>query len=158
MIRRRPIGQAVTGWTPPSSPDFKSIEGKYARLDAFDPDAQAEVIHAANKEDAENEIWTYLPYGPFETDAEYRDWMTASAALQDPYFLAIFDKEKNAYGGVASYLRVKPNDGSIEVGHINFAPQLQKTRAATEAIFLMMDWAFSQGYRRFEWKCDALNA
>ena len=75
----------------------------------------------------------------------------------DPQFYAVFNKDSDAYEGVASFLRIDPSAGSIEVGHINFSPALQKTRAATEALYLMMAWAFDAGYRRFEWKCDALN-
>ena len=157
MIQRRPIGQPVPNFKTPITPNAKSIEGAYARLDVLDK-SQAKELHNANSGDAADIIWTYLPYGPFETQKEYTSWLTKMTGLKDPYFYAIFDKEAGKYGGVASYLRIKPNDASIEVGHINFAPQLQHTKASTEAIFLMMEWAFEEGYRRFEWKCDALNA
>jgi len=79
------------------------------------------------------------------------------AAGSDPLFYAITDLDSGHLGGVASYLRITPQAGTIEVGHINFAASLQRTRAATEAIFLLIQWAFEAGYRRFEWKCDALN-
>ncbi|MEM7241422.1 MAG: GNAT family protein [Pseudomonadota bacterium] len=158
MIRKRPIGQPVNGWQVPPHPDMPMIDGAYARLEVMQAKAHAADLHAANIADKDGEIWTYLPYGPFKTEKTYRDWMNGFEGSTDPVFFAIYDKETKAFGGVASYLRIKPNDGSIEVGHINFAPRLQKTRAATEAIFLMMDWAFAQGYRRFEWKCDALNS
>ena len=102
--------------------------------------------------------WTYLPYGPFETLESYVQWMDETCRGSDPLFFAIIDKATGKAVGVASYLRISPASGSIEVGHINYSPLLQKTRAATEAMYLMMKYAFELGYRRYEWKCDALNA
>jgi len=98
-----------------------------------------------------------LPYGPFATAAELADWMRATCTKLDPYFFAIINQATQRAVGVASYLRINPDSGSIEVGHINFAPQLQSTIGATEAMYLMMRWAFMAGYRRYEWKCNALN-
>ena len=115
----------------------------------------AAALHDANS--ADPAIWDYLPYGPFPTIDGYADWIADITADGDPFFYAIEDLETGALGGVASYLRINPRAGSIEVGHINFARRLQRTRAATEAMFLMMAWAFEAGYRRYEWKCDALN-
>jgi RimJ/RimL family protein N-acetyltransferase len=83
-------------------------------------------------------------------------WRT-HAARRIPYFFAIIDQASNRAIGVASYLRINPQSGSIEVGHINFAPVLQGTIGATEAMYMMMRWAFDAGYRRYEWKCNALN-
>jgi RimJ/RimL family protein N-acetyltransferase len=102
-------------------------------------------------------VWDYLPYGPFHSAAAYHRWVSDMADKSDPYFYAIKSAETQDYLGVASYLRIDPNMGTIEVGHINFSPVLQKTPAATEAIYLMMKWAFENGYRRFEWKCDSRN-
>ena len=79
------------------------------------------------------------------------------AGQSDPFFYALRDKASGQVGGVMSYLRITPAAGSIELGHINLSPQIQRTRAATEAMMLMIGWAFEAGYRRFEWKCDALN-
>ena len=75
----------------------------------------------------------------------------------DPLFYVIRQRDTGHCGGVAAYLRIAPQAGSIEVGHINLSPELNRSRASTEAMFLMMDWAFRAGYRRYEWKCDALN-
>jgi RimJ/RimL family protein N-acetyltransferase len=79
------------------------------------------------------------------------------AVRDDPWFVALIDRATGRAAGVASYLRIDPAAGSIEVGHINLAPAIQRTRAATEAMYLMMRWAFEAGYRRYEWKCNALN-
>ena len=101
-------------------------------------------------------MWLYMPYGPFATAEAYRAWVEDVAGRPDPFFYAIVDKVRGPLG-VASYLRIDPPAGSIEVGHIALSPALQRTAAATEAMFLMMAWAFRAGYRRYEWKCNALN-
>ena len=150
------LGAAVPRWTPPERPRWTVIEGRWVRLERLDPARHAADLHAANR--ADDRIWDYLPYGPFGTEAEYRAWAEAMAAEEDPRFYALIDRETGRAGGVASYLRISPSAGSIEVGHINLAPILQGSRAATEAMYLMMRWAFEAGYRRYEWKCNALNA
>ncbi len=104
-----------------------------------------------------DEVWDFLPYGPFSSSAQYHRWVREVEADPALQFYAIKNLATGAFEGVASYLRIAPEAGSIEVGHINFSPALQRTRAATEALFLMMRWAFDAGYRRFEWKCNALN-
>jgi len=134
------------------------MAGDYARLERLDASQHAHDLHEANCADATGRIWAYLPYGPFTDLAHYAGWLESAAPSTDPMFYAIRDLETGQIGGVASYLRIAPQSGSIEVGHINLAPPLQQTRAGTEAIYLMMRWAFDAGYRRFEWKCDALNA
>ena len=102
-------------------------------------------------------LWDYLPYGPFSSASQYHRWVRETVADQEHLFFAVFDLETDTCGGVLSFLRIAPAAGSIEVGNINFSPALQRTRAATEALFLTMQWAFEAGYRRFEWKCNALN-
>ena len=151
----RPVGPLVPGWTPPQAPTGDVLEGRYTRLEPLEAAAHAEALFPAYA--GQDWVWDYMPYGPFETAEGYRDWMAGMQGQPDPLFYAIRDLETGALGGVASYLRVTPAAGSIEVGHINYAPRLQRTRAATEAMYLMMRWAFDAGYRRYEWKCDALN-
>jgi RimJ/RimL family protein N-acetyltransferase len=154
-----PVGFPVEDWQGCPPPPRTPLEGRYCRVEPLDPDRHAAALHQANLEDAENRIWTYLPYGPFETLDDYRAWMAASCLGDDPLFHAIIDKSRGVACGVASYLRIDPPFGVIEVGHINFAPRLQNTRAATEAMYLMMRRVFDElGYRRYEWKCNALNA
>ncbi|PTX57050.1 RimJ/RimL family protein N-acetyltransferase [Litoreibacter ponti] len=145
----------LADWTPPERPEFRTRAGRYAVLERIDPDAHAGDLHRANS--ADDAIWDFLPYGPFASSARYHRWAREMAALEDPRLYAVKSCESGHYCGVASYLRIAPEAGSIEVGHINFAPELQRTPAATEAIYLMMSWAFEAGYRRFEWKCDAAN-
>lgn len=155
----QPIGFPLPGWSARPRPPRTAMAGRYCRVEPIDPAAHAEALHRANARDAEGRIWTYLPYGPFATSADYRAWMERSCLGDDPLFHAIVDGASGDAVGVASYLRIDPPMGVIEVGHINYSPALQHTRAATEAMYLMMRRVFDElGYRRYEWKCDALNA
>lgn len=131
------------------------MQGRYVRLEPLSPDRHAVALFDAYR--GHDALWDYMAYGPFATVDAYRDWMQRVTAQADSVFFAVRSLETGQVGGVTSYLRIKPAAGSIEVGHINYAPVLQKTRAATEAMALMMGWAFDTGYRRYEWKCDALN-
>ena len=106
--------------------------------------------------DAKGGNWTYMPYGPFADLGVFTEWAKSTCFGDDPKFYTIFLANQPA--GLASYLRIDPKIGCIEIGHIHLSPLLQRTRAGTEALLLMIEWAFRAGYRRLEWKCDALNA
>jgi RimJ/RimL family protein N-acetyltransferase len=108
--------------------------------------------------DASGRAWTYLFAGPYDTLPAYRQWLETSCLGDDPMFLAIIDAATGRAVGVASFMRIDVKYGVIEVGNINYSPLLQRTPAATEAMYLMMKRAFELGYRRYEWKCDSLNA
>ncbi|WP_120497721.1 GNAT family N-acetyltransferase [Kiloniella sp. EL199] len=154
----QPIGPIVQNWTEPQRPTFMMIAGRYCKIERLDPLRHTEDLFEANSLCKEDQIWTYLAYGPFDKLETYREWITDMSAKDDPLFYAIVDKKTNKALGVASYLRITPTAGSIEVGHINFSPALQKTVMATEAMYLMMHHVFVElGYRRYEWKCNALN-
>ena len=129
-------------------------------LRPVDPAADAEALWAvSHPPEGEPAIWTYLPYGPFESAAELRVALAAVEDSTDPLFFTIVALPEERPVGVASYLRVAAQDGVIEIGHIWFGSPLQRTAAATEAIHLLARHAFEDlGYRRLEWKCDALNA
>jgi len=133
------------------------MAGRFCRLEPLDPDLHAATLSAALAGGGEVKNWTYLPYGPFRTLADFRAWMIASCLGDDPLFFAIIDLADDQPAGMASYLRIAPENGSIEGGHIHYASCLQRTPAATEAMYLLMERAFELGYRRYEWKCDALN-
>jgi RimJ/RimL family protein N-acetyltransferase len=149
------FGAALPGWKVPPRPVGVVLEGSVVRLERMDPDLHAaDLFRAYSGHDA---LWDYLPYGPFSSAAGYNRWARDTACGADPLFYVIRQIASGHCGGVASYLRITPDSGSIEVGHINLSPELNRSRAATEAMFLMMDWAFANGYRRYEWKCDALN-
>lgn len=151
------VGEPLPNFSPPPRPDSSMLAGNFCRLEALDAGRHATELYVANVTDAEQLIWTYLPYGPFDDVAGYSAWVAEQAALDDPWFYAIIDQQTGLATGVASYLRIMPASASIEVGHINFSPLLQNTPAASEAMYLMMRNAFELGYRRYEWKCDSLN-
>jgi RimJ/RimL family protein N-acetyltransferase len=155
----QPIGFDVPGWTARQPPPRTPMEGRYCRIEPIDPAKHAAELFAANARDLEGRNWTYLAYGPFTDLAGYRGWMRAACLGDDPLFHTVIDGKSGTAAGVASYLRIDPPVGVIEVGHINYSPLIQRTPAATEAMFLMMRRVFDElGYRRYEWKCDALNA
>ena len=154
----QPIGVLVVGWEGAQPPSREPMAGRFCRVEPLDPDMHAAALYAANALDTDGRMWTYLPNGPFATFESYRDWMDGVCKSTDPLFFAIVDGATGKAVGVASYLRIDPRNGSIEVGHLAFSPLLQRTPAATEALYLMMERAFDLGYRRYEWKCNALNA
>jgi len=154
----QPIGFSIGDWTPPVRPPAEPMIGRYCRLERLDADRDGQSLFDAYALDSEGRNWTYLPHGPFENYAEFHIWLSGMAKLDDPFFFTIIDAESQTSVGIASYLRITPPAGSIEVGHIHYSPLLQRTPAATEAMYLMMEQAFALGYRRYEWKCDALNA
>jgi len=154
----QPIGFPLPDWSPRQRPPRTPMEGRFCRIEPLDR-RHAAGLFAANAEDTEGRIWTYLPYGPFASLEPFQGWVEAMARGEDPLFHAILDRASGRALGVASYLRIDPPVGVIEVGHINYAPALQRRPAATEAMYLMMRRVFDElGYRRYEWKCDALNA
>ena len=146
------LGKPVD-WRPVPAPEPEPLVGERVLLRPVSPD-DAEALHAVSTDPA---IWTYLPDGPYASVDDMRARLEEIAGSSDPLFFAIVrDGEPQ---GIASYLRIDQQNGSIEIGHIWFGTPLQRTTAATEAIFLLMRHAFDDlGYRRFEWKCNALNA
>ena len=150
-------GEVVSGFKVPPHPKGISIDGKLVSIKPLIANEFAEELFMANALDKEGINWEYLPYGPFENLSDYIDWIQSFEEHNDPVFFAIISKKLKKAIGIASYLRINPNDGLIEVGHINYSPLLQRTTEGTEAMFLMMQWAFDNGYRRYEWKCNALN-
>jgi RimJ/RimL family protein N-acetyltransferase len=154
----QPIGFALPDWTPPPRPPRETLTGRYCRVEPLDPSRHPQDLHIANRLDPSGRAFTYLSSGPFESLESYRHWITTSCLGPDPLFHAIVDGATGKSVGVAAYMRIDPANGVIEVGHLNFSPLLQQTRAATEAMHLMMKRAFALGYRRYEWKCDSLNA
>ena len=155
MAEKRVLGAVVEGWTQPPKPGPDRITGHYAGLERLDADAHAADLFQAFVSDPT--LWDYLFEGPFTSASSFHRWLRDCAAKPDTFFLAIRDLATGTCTGMASYLRIAPEAGSIEVGNICFGPALQRTRAATEAMYLMMQWAFEAGYRRYEWKCNALN-
>jgi len=161
----QPIGFALPEWKPPPVPPHAPMDGRYCRLEPL-ARTHAPALWEAFSLDRAGRNWTYLAQDPFQRVDDFEAWVAHSAESVDPQFYAVVSEPSWADSpapfavavGVASYLRIAPEAGTIEVGHIHFSPRLQHTRAATEAMYLMMRRAFELGYRRYEWKCDALNA
>jgi RimJ/RimL family protein N-acetyltransferase len=143
-------------WKPARPPARKPIEGETIRLEPLDASRHARQIYAEMA--GADELWQFLPYGPFETEEAFTAWIAECAASTDPLFYAIVDRASGLPLGQGSLMRIVPQHGVIEVGHLLFTPRLQRTRQATEAIYLWARHAFDElGNRRLEWKCNALN-
>lgn len=152
----RPVGPALTGFSPPPAPGPTVILGRYMQLERIDVAAHADdLFHACVGHDW---IWDYIGVGPFSDFDEFRNWLASIETLKDPCFYAIRDQATGKVPGFASFMRIDPRNGVIEIGFIVMTPELQRTAASTEAISAMISWAFRNGYRRVEWKCDSLNA
>ena len=152
---KRVLGAVVEGWTPPPKPGPRRITGNFAALERLDAEAHAADLFEAFAGDPS--LWDYMYSGPFTSASSFHRWIRECAATPDFCYFAIRDLATDSFSGLAAYLRITPEAGSIEVGSICFGPALQRTKAATEAMYLMMQWAFEAGYRRYEWKCNALN-
>ena len=151
------IGFSVK-FTKAKYPSKKKLIGKYCFLEPINIRKHSKDLYKNYSLDKKNVIWTYLPYGPFKSHGSFKKWLKSFCLNKDPFFYAIYSKKHNQYCGMASYLRITPEHGSIEVGHINYSPILQNTAEGTETMYLMMKNAFEVlGNRRYEWKCNNLN-
>jgi RimJ/RimL family protein N-acetyltransferase len=155
----RPLGEPVSfaGAQPPQP---ITLRGRYAAVRPLRAQGDAaplyEVSHAPHGDPG---IWTYLPYGPFPDQAAYAGLLEQQTNGSDPMFFVVTGPRDDTPVGQISYLSIVPEHGRIELGHIWFSPSLKRTPAATEAIYLLAKHAFEDlGYRRLEWKCNALNA
>ncbi len=140
-------------WVPPSLPSRSVISGRYVRLEPLEH-AHIPELWAAHI--GHDEIWRYMPAGPFSSERDLGGWVDKVRIAVDPMQFAV-RMEDGRLGGTLSIMRINPAAGSAEVGYIVFTPRLQRTREATEAVYLTIKWAFEAGYRRFEWKCNAAN-
>lgn len=143
-------------WAVAQRPSGRTLTGRTVRLEPLSPAHAAPLFSALSL--APPSHWTYMPWGPFDSGDSYAEWVERSATADDADYLAICTPDSKPIG-VAGYLNIVPQMGSVEVGGVSFAPELQATVRATEAMYLMMAHAFDDlGYRRYEWKCDSLNA
>ena len=143
-------------WKPAQALSRVALEGELVRLEPVDVAQHADQLFAAQS--SAPELWEYLPYGPFANETAFRVWLTERAATSDPLFYAIIERKSGRALGMASFLRIEQGHGVIEVGHIWYSPALQRTRLATDAMYVMARHVFDDlGYRRYEWKCNALN-
>ena len=152
------IGDPVPGWESADWPQRTPIAGKYCDIEPLDADRHLEDLYIAFSEDAEGRLWTYMTSGPFHTIEEFSVWLRSASESKDPHFYTVVDTTTGMAVGLLAYMRIKPEVGVVEIGTISYSPRLQRTRMATEAIFLTMKRAFDElGFRRYEWKCDSLN-
>ena len=136
----------------------KNLKGRYVVLEPLNINKHSKDLYLNFSKDKENIIWKYLPYGPFKNHLYFKKWLKSECLKKDPFFYSIYSKRIGQYCGMTSYLRIVPEHGSIEVGHINYSPTLQNTVEGTETMYLMMLNAFQNlGNRRYEWKCNNLN-
>ncbi len=154
-----PIGVKVNQVAKPRLPNGGlGISGSLCRVEQLGAEAHAVDLFEAFSLDASGTLWTYLPQGPFQSVDEFSAWVQRVQGQEDPVFYAIIDARTNKAVGISSHLRVDPKASSIEIGWLTFSPLMQRKPIATEAMYLMMKNAFDLGYRRLEWKCNALNA
>ena len=152
------IGENVPNWTKKQAPSQTKMEGQYCYIEILDVEKHTEDLFNAFAKDITNQDWTYLPYGPFASQKEFTEWLRNECTGKDPLFYTIVDKTNNNAVGMASYLRINPSYGVIEVGHIHYSKSIQKKPIGTEVMYLMMKHVFDVlKYRRYEWKCNALN-
>jgi RimJ/RimL family protein N-acetyltransferase len=149
------LGRPVPDWQVPPRPYAQLMKGTFCYLEPLRPAHFADLYRHLGAPGSDPG-WTYLPYGPFATEAEFTQWLEGMCEQSDPVFYALVTPEHVAMG-LASYLRIFPEAGSIEVGHLHFSSAMARTAMATEAMYRMMKQAFDWGYRRYEWKCNALN-
>ncbi|MGU3438124.1 GNAT family N-acetyltransferase [Actinomycetes bacterium M1A6_2h] len=155
----QPIGRAMPDWTARQLPDADRLPGRYCTLERLDVARHARDLSAAYFAASDGSDWTYLPVGPFDSPALYFDWLHAQAQADDPRHYAVIDASNGRAVGTLSLMRHDPSNGAIEVGWVIFSRAMQRTPMSTEVHFLLMRYVFAElGYRRYEWKCDSLNA
>ncbi len=159
----QPIGPALDGWSPRPFPSetahISPLSGRYVRIEKLDAERHAANLFAAYGETPDDRDWTYLPVERPATLDAFTAHTRNIQLSRDPLHLAIIDLATNKAVGSSAYMRIDPANGVIEIGHVRYSRRLMRTRAGTEAQYLFMRRAFEElGYRRYEWKCDALNA
>ncbi|MFE7423138.1 GNAT family N-acetyltransferase [Rhodococcus sp. NPDC057529] len=155
----QPIGEPVPDWTARRTPAATTLDGTYCRLEPLDPEQHADDLYAAYRVAPDHRDWTYMAADPFTDAVEYRRYVREVAQYPDRQDYAVIDREAGKAVGTLSLMRQDPNNGVIEVGNVMFSPLLKRTAISTEAQFRIMAYVFDDlGYRRYEWKCDSLNA
>jgi RimJ/RimL family protein N-acetyltransferase len=156
----RPVGPLVDPLPSGSRPDMRPLHGRWVVLEPVTAEAHARDLFDSFKDsDPEGDVWTYMPYGPWSSFEQFEAWVREKQTSRDPWFYAFIDRATGKAVGMGSFMRCDAANGVIEIGHIWMSPGLQKTKEATEVIFLMIRHCFDDlGVRRLEWKCDALNA
>lgn len=155
----QPVGAEMHGWQPRERPGRVTLEGRFSRVEPVDVERHAADLFDAYSAAADGRDWTYLFAEPFADFAAFRAYLAKIAASSDPFHYAVIDRASGKAVGTFALMRMEPAHGVIEVGSVAFSPLLKRTPVSTEAQFLLMRYVFDDlGYRRYEWKCDSLNA
>ena len=155
----QPVGSPLAGWQGAKSPQAIVLRGQYCRLEPVNASRHAKALYDAHQQSPDARHWSYLPYGPFHSYEDYRDFLGDLAQSKDPLHYAVIDLSTEVALGTVALMRMDTTNGVIEVGHVVYSPAMQRTRLSTEVMYLLLNYVFSDlGYRRLEWKCDALNA
>ncbi len=151
------VGCQIRNWQRANTPMKNAIQGTHCILEPLDIDKHAAQLFESLLLDNKGESWTYLPYGPFKDGMEFQEWLKKTISEHDTLLYAVTDPKSLVPIGIAGFLRINPEHGVIEVGHLHYSKLLKRTPAATEAMYLMMRYVFEElGYRRYEWKCNSL--
>lgn len=155
----QPIGETLTNWSARTLPGDVTLEGAFCRLEPLDAERHASDLYAAYSTAPDGRDWTYMFAGPFKDADEYRRYAEGAARSTDPKHYAVIDTALGKAVGTLSLMRIDSGNGVIEVGNVAFSPLLKQKPISTEAQFLLMKYVFDElQYRRYEWKCDSLNA
>lgn len=155
----QPIGDPIPGWTPARRAEPVTLSGRWCTLEPLDAGRHASDLYAAFAAAPDDSDWTYIPLGPFTGAEEFREWAIEATSSDDLQLFAIVDNDTGRAVGTLALLRQDLAHGSVEVGYVLFSRALKRTPVATEAQFLLMRYVFDDlGFRRYEWKCDSLNA
>jgi RimJ/RimL family protein N-acetyltransferase len=154
-----PVGEAIPERGDSLRPERGVYEGRFVVLAPVDAHADAdELYRCSHGSPAREALWTYMGYGPFADAAAMRGWLHEQSESSDPLFLTVGDRESKRRVGLVSFLNIVPDAWRLELGHIWYAPEVQRTHVNTETVYLMLCEAFERlRYRRVEWKCDSLN-
>ncbi len=144
---------------PARYPERTTLEGRLVRIEPLNPAHHGDALYRTTGGADQGNLWLYMGSGPFTDRSSFDSYLQTMSSSEDPFVFALVDKKSGKAVGHAAYLRITPVHRVIEVGHVLYAPQLQRTAGATETMYLMARYAFETlGYRRYEWKCNALNA
>ncbi|WP_068170854.1 GNAT family N-acetyltransferase [Rothia sp. ND6WE1A] len=154
----QPIGDEVSGWTPRPRPERVTLNGRFCTIEPLSTEKHGADLIETLLQRSENSIWTYMAAGPFETTEDFMEFLRVQESSADPLHFTIIDHELGKAVGTFSLMHMTPEHGTIEVGWVMYSQLLKRTATATEAQYLLMKYALGDlGYRRYEWKCDALN-
>ena len=153
------MSESLQHWQPATTPDNRTLEGLYIRLEKLDPARHGDDLWLALQgPDSDPKLWDYLPYGPFPERSAFDAWLEKNAASADPHFYAVIDSANDQAQGMLSLMCIVPEHGRIEIGHVAFGAPMQRSPKSTEAVYLLAKEAFALGNRRLEWKCNNDNA